>query len=58
MGEIVNLKQRRKQKARAANEEKAAANRARFGRSGKDKSLTEAERQKAVKDLEAHKREE
>lgn len=58
MGEIVNLKLHRKRQARAAKDERAAENRAVFGRTKVEKTLTEAERLKAAKDLEAHQREE
>ena len=58
MGEIVSLKLHRKRNARAAQEEHAAGNRAKFGRSKVEKELTEAEKTKAAKDLDAHKREE
>ena len=58
MGEIVSLKLHRKQKARAEKDEHAAENRAKFGRTKVEKQLTEAERLKAAKDLDAHKREE
>ena len=58
MADIVNLKLHRKRKARAAKDEQAAENRAVFGRSKPEKTLTEAERLKAEKDLEGHKREE
>ncbi len=46
MGELVNLKQARKQKARAAAEAAAAANRARHGQTKADKAA-EALRRKA-----------
>jgi hypothetical protein len=38
-------------------DEQAAENRAKFGRSKAEKKLTEAEKAKAAKDLDAHKRE-
>ncbi len=58
MGEIVNLKRHRKRKLRIAKAERAAENRLAFGRTKQEKTQTEAERKKAAKDLEAHKREE
>jgi hypothetical protein len=58
MGEIVSLKLHRKRNARAAKEELAAENRVKFGRTKVEKQLTEAEKAKAAKDLDAHKREE
>ena len=57
MGEIVNLKLHRKRKDRAAKEEIAAENRVQFGRTKAEKELTEAQNEKAAKDLEQHKRE-
>jgi hypothetical protein len=57
MGEIVNLKLHRKRKARAAKDEQAAENRARFGRTKEEKTLSESLDTKAQKDLDAHKRE-
>ena len=57
MGEIVSLKLARKQKARAAKEEQAQENRARFGRTKDEKKLEAARDAKAKKDLDAHKRE-
>ena len=44
MAEIVNLRQARKRKARAADQEAAAENRARFGRTGAQKVRDQAER--------------
>ena len=58
MGEIVSLKLHRKRKERAAKEETAAENRVQFGRSKAEKTLTEAQNDKAAKDLDQHKREE
>jgi hypothetical protein len=57
MGEIVSFKLHRKKRARAEKDEQAAENRAKFGRSKAEKKLTEAEKAKAAKDLDAHKRE-
>ncbi len=57
MGDIVSLKLVRKQKARAAKEEQAQENRARFGRTKETRKLEEALDAKAKKDLDAHKRE-
>ena len=58
MGEIVSLKLHRKRKDRAAKEDTAAENRVQFGRTKAEKELTEAQNEKAAKDLEQHKREE
>ncbi|MGL4525849.1 MAG: DUF4169 family protein [Aestuariivirga sp.] len=56
MGEIVNLKQQRKRRARDAREEKAAENRVSFGLSKKDRKRADTLRDKAAKDLDGHKR--
>jgi hypothetical protein len=55
MGEIISLKQHRKRRARAARDEKAAENRAKFGRAKDEKNLAEALSDKAEKDLDSHK---
>jgi hypothetical protein len=57
MGEVINLRKARKQRERAAKEEAAAQNRAAHGRTKAEKKLTGAKADKAVSDLEAHKRE-
>ncbi|MCB1434637.1 MAG: DUF4169 family protein [Alphaproteobacteria bacterium] len=57
MGDIVSFKLHRKRKDRAAREDVAAENRARFGRSKDERDLTKARDDKAAKDLDAHKRE-
>lgn len=53
--EIVNLKQYKKQKARADKEKQAEQNRITFGRTKADKKLADARNEKALKDLEAKK---
>jgi Domain of unknown function (DUF4169) len=58
MAEIVNLRQARKQKARAEKDVKAAGNRVAFGRSKAERKLTEAEKALALDRLEGHKRDE
>lgn len=58
MADIINLRQVRKQKARAAKEAKASENRAAFGRSKADKSRTEAEADLTLRRLDSHKRDE
>ncbi len=55
MGDIVNLRQARKAKARAEAEKGAAANRAAFGRTKAEKSLTEAQKEAADRKLDGHK---
>ena len=53
MGEIVNLRQTRKQKARERREAEAAQNRALFGRTKGEKRLIESERALAEASLDA-----
>ncbi len=55
MAEIVNLKRVKKAKARAAKEDEAATNRARFGTPKHLRELTKARSEKAAADLEAGK---
>jgi hypothetical protein len=57
VGEVVNLKLVRKRKARAEQDERAASNRALFGRTKAEKSADQAERVRAFAALDAHKRE-
>lgn len=54
MAEIINLRRARKQRDRAAAEKQAEQNRISFGRSKAERSLTEAERDKAARTLEGH----
>ena len=54
MGEIVNLRQFRKQKARAEAEKTAEQNRVSFGRTKAERELTEAERDKAARHVDGH----
>jgi hypothetical protein len=56
MAEIINLRQARKQKARADKEVRATENRLSFGRTKAEKTLTKAEQDRAKSRLEAHKR--
>jgi hypothetical protein len=56
MAEIINLRQARKNKARADKETRAAENRIAFGRTKAEKSLTQAERDMAARRIDAHKR--
>ena len=49
--EIVNLRQARKQKARADKEQTAAENRAQYGRSKNEKAVTRALKAKVEKAL-------
>jgi hypothetical protein len=54
MNEIVNLRRARKAKARAAAEEGAAVNRARFGTPKASRELTKARSEKAAHGLDSH----
>jgi hypothetical protein len=56
-GEIINLRSARKAKLRSEKEDRASANRARHGRTKSEKELEEARRNKAARDLAAHRRE-
>jgi Domain of unknown function (DUF4169) len=56
MGDVVNLRQARKGKARAEAEMKAEENRAKFGRSKAEKQLTSTTNAQADKALDGHKR--
>jgi hypothetical protein len=53
MAEIVNLRRARKERERAREQAKAAGNRVLFGRAKAERLLTEAEREKARRDLDA-----
>jgi hypothetical protein len=52
MGDVVNLRQFRKSKARTEKEKVAEQNRLSHGRTKAEKSLTKALNEKAAKDLE------
>lgn len=52
MSEIVNLRQARKRKARAAHEAEAGANRAKHGQSKLERALQRGEAEKLAKTLE------
>lgn len=54
MAEIINLRRARKQRARQDAETKAEQNRISFGRTKAERSLTEAERDKAARLLDGH----
>ena len=56
MAEIVNLRQARKNKARADKEARAVENRVTFGRMKSEKKLSKAEQDMAARRLDAHKR--
>ena len=57
MGEVINLRQARKAKARAEDEQKAASNRLQFGRRKEDKELLHQLDELRQKNLDGHKRE-
>lgn len=57
MADIVNLRQARKQKARAARQAEAEQNRIAFGRTKAEKAATRAENRRAEQAHEAGKRE-
>jgi len=52
MAEIVNLRRAKKAKARAAAQDEAALNRARYGTSKPLRDITKARSEKAARDLE------
>lgn len=54
MAEIINLRRVRKQRARQEAEQQAQQNRIAFGRTKAERSLTEAERDKAARTLDGH----
>jgi hypothetical protein len=54
MAEIINLRRARKQRARQESETKAEQNRISFGRTKAERSLTEAEQDKAARLLDGH----
>lgn len=54
MAEIVNLKRVKKAKARAAADEKAAANRVLHGTPKRLRKLADAEREKNAREADAH----
>lgn len=56
MAEIINLRQARKNKARADKEARAEQNRITFGRTSAEKELTKAERELAQRRIDGHKR--
>ncbi len=56
MGEIINLKRARKDKARAGKEADAQANRVQHGRTKHEKKQTKAENDVANRKLDGHER--
>jgi hypothetical protein len=57
MGDIVNLRRARKERARRENDALAQANRISFGRSKTEKELGDAQKRLEAAKLDAHKRE-
>lgn len=57
MSQIINLRTRRKQAARAAARKDGDANAARHGIPKADRRLAEARAEKAARDLDGHRRE-
>jgi len=55
MASVVNLKRFRKQKARAAKEQRAAENRALYGRNKQERQAETIERHRADRELEGKK---
>lgn len=56
MADIVNLRRVRKAKARVERQEEAAGNRRLFGRTKAEKEIASAERERAERRIEGHKR--
>lgn len=54
MAEIVNLRRARKQRARQDADKQAEQNRISFGRTKAERSLSDAERDKAARTLDGH----
>lgn len=54
MAEIINLRRARKQRTRQDAEAKAEQNRISFGRTKAERTLIEAERDKAARELDGH----
>ena len=57
MADVINLRQARKKKARNAANAIAASNRLRHGQTKVERAIEESRRERAVRDLDAHKRE-
>ncbi|MDP2084746.1 MAG: DUF4169 family protein [Gemmobacter sp.] len=57
MGDVINLRQAKKQAARKAARVQADANAAKFGRTKSERDLARAQADKAARDLEGHRRE-
>jgi hypothetical protein len=57
MGEVVNLRRARKRVGRVKAAARASEQRARFGRTWAEKSLSRAREEKRARDLDSHRRE-
>ncbi len=55
MGDVINLRRARKDKARGEKEKQAEANRLQFGRTKAERKLTDARNELAGKKLDDHK---
>jgi hypothetical protein len=58
MAEVINLRQARKHKARAEKDATSEQNRKKFGRTKAQKQVEAAEKARAEKHIEGHKRDE
>ena len=56
MGDLVNLRRARKDRARREKEETAQANRVAFGRTKAERQLTDAQKRLEAAKLDAHRR--
>lgn len=56
MAEVINLRQAKKQAARQAARAEADANAAKFGRTKAEREVEKARTEKAVRDLDGHRR--
>ena len=56
MSDVVNLKRYRKRLAREAKDEEAQVNRERFGRPKRNRAQSQAEKDRAARRLDGHKR--
>ncbi len=56
-GKVVNLRQARKRRARAEKEKRAEENRIRFGRTKAERNLSGMLREKHVRHVDGHRRE-
>lgn len=55
MSDVINLKQKRKDKARSDKEKNAAANRAKFGQTKEQKQRAKLKAEKAERHIKGHK---